>query len=204
MHYLSLASPEVIPMDFSWAAQSWEEGSPMVHHLAGIGRDLAFLRTRRAREGVSSGRNANLRCPLSCTAATHALHQRLMLGRCLSISCWRINGLITLWDCLPTFLLFISTRTRRLFVLLYWPLSERAKNHDRFVLIGVCWQYGRSDFTRPPPPHQRSMLGECLFIDCWRITSLITLWDCLPSCMLFISARCLASAGRLIAGRSMA
>ncbi len=30
-----------------------------------------------------------------------------------------------------------------LFVLLYWPLSMRPRRHDRFVLIGLCWLYGR-------------------------------------------------------------
>ncbi len=43
-----------------------------------------------------------------------------------------------------------GTRTRSPFVLVCWPLSMRLRQHDRFVLIGLCWLYGRSDF--PPPP----------------------------------------------------
>ena len=37
-------------------------------------------------------------------------------------------------------------------MLLYWPLSMRPGQHDRFVLIGLCWLYGRSEFPPPPPP----------------------------------------------------
>ncbi len=38
-----------------------------------------------------------------------------------------------------------------MFVLLYWPLSVRPRQHDRFVLIGLCWLYGRSEFPPSPP-----------------------------------------------------
>ncbi len=41
---------------------------------------------------------------------------------------------------------------RSLFVLLSWPLSMRPRQHDRFVLIGLCWLYGRTEF--PPPPYK--------------------------------------------------
>ena len=34
----------------------------------------------------------------------------------------------------------------------YWPLSMRPRQHDRFVLLGLCWLYGRSEFPPPPPP----------------------------------------------------
>ena len=39
-------------------------------------------------------------------------------------------------------------------MLLCWPLSMRSRHHDRFVLIGLCWLYGRNEF---PPPSRRSM-----------------------------------------------
>ncbi len=35
-------------------------------------------------------------------------------------------------------------------VLLYWSLSMRPRQHGRFVLIGLCWLYGRSAFSPPP------------------------------------------------------
>ncbi len=38
-------------------------------------------------------------------------------------------------------------------MLLCWPLSMRPRHYDRFVLIGLCWLYGRSEFPPPPPPH---------------------------------------------------
>ncbi len=44
-----------------------------------------------------------------------------------------------------------GTTTRSLFVLLFWPLSMRPRQHDRFVLIGLCWLYGRSEFPPPRP-----------------------------------------------------
>ncbi len=28
----------------------------------------------------------------------------------------------------------------------------RPRHYDRFVLIGLCWLYGRSEFPPPPPP----------------------------------------------------
>ncbi len=37
-------------------------------------------------------------------------------------------------------------------MLLSWPLSVRPRHYDRFVLIGLCWLYGRSEFPPPPPP----------------------------------------------------
>ncbi len=36
-------------------------------------------------------------------------------------------------------------------MLLCWPLSMRPRHYDRFVLIGLCWLYGRSEFPPPPP-----------------------------------------------------
>ncbi len=42
-------------------------------------------------------------------------------------------------------------KDQKSFVLLCWPLSMRPRQHDRFVLIGLCWLYGRSDFSPPPP-----------------------------------------------------
>ncbi len=50
-----------------------------------------------------------------------------------------------------------GTRTRNLFVLLCWPLSMRPRRYDRFVLIGLCWLYGRSEFPPPPRPDQGKM-----------------------------------------------
>ncbi len=47
-----------------------------------------------------------------------------------------------------------------MFVLLYWPLLMEPRQHDRFVLIGLCWLYGRSEFPPPPPPpHHRPLLA---------------------------------------------
>ncbi len=40
-----------------------------------------------------------------------------------------------------------------------WPLSMRPRHYDRFVLIGLCWLYGRSEF--PPPPPLMTNLEEC-------------------------------------------
>ncbi len=40
-------------------------------------------------------------------------------------------------------------------VLLYWPLSNRPRHHDKLVLVGLCWLYGRGEVPpppRPPPP----------------------------------------------------
>ncbi len=51
-----------------------------------------------------------------------------------------------------------GTRHPSRFVLLCWPLSKMLRQHDRFVLIGLCWLYGRSEFPTPsvrtsPPVH---------------------------------------------------
>ncbi len=54
-----------------------------------------------------------------------------------------------------------GTTTRSLFVLLYWPLSMRPRQHDRFVLIGLCWLYGRSKF--PPCIESRYNQGVSLY-----------------------------------------
>ncbi len=53
---------------------------------------------------------------------------------------------------------------KSLFVLLYWPLSMRPRQHDRFVLIGLCWLYGRSEFP-PPPPHDDQKIAKRSFVD---------------------------------------
>ncbi len=37
-------------------------------------------------------------------------------------------------------------------VMACWPLSMRPRHYDRFVLIGLCWLYGRSESPPPPPP----------------------------------------------------
>ncbi len=42
-------------------------------------------------------------------------------------------------------------------MLLCWPLSMRPRHYDRFVLIGLCWLYGRSEF--PPPPPKKLVLA---------------------------------------------
>ncbi len=39
------------------------------------------------------------------------------------------------------------------------PLSIRPRQHDRFVLIGLCWLYGRSEF----PPLPRHLHGPYIF-----------------------------------------
>ncbi len=52
-----------------------------------------------------------------------------------------------------------GTRTRNLFVLLCWPLSMRSRQHDRFVLVGVCWLYGSSESPPPPPLCRLSRAG---------------------------------------------
>ncbi len=33
--------------------------------------------------------------------------------------------------------------------------AHQPRKHDRFVLIGLCWLYGRSEFPPPPPPPQQ-------------------------------------------------
>ncbi len=43
----------------------------------------------------------------------------------------------------------VAQGTRSLFVLLCWTLSMRPRQHDRFVLKGLCWLYGRSEFSPP-------------------------------------------------------
>ncbi len=42
---------------------------------------------------------------------------------------------------------------KSLCALLYWPLSMRPQQHDGFVLIGLCWLYGRNEVPPPPPLH---------------------------------------------------
>ncbi len=40
--------------------------------------------------------------------------------------------------------------------------------HDRFVLISLCWLYGRGELPPPPPPHNNFLMlesaGFCMFI----------------------------------------
>ncbi len=40
----------------------------------------------------------------------------------------------------------------------------RPRHYDRFVLIGLCWLYGRSEFPPPPPffPESLSVKGDVL------------------------------------------
>ena len=58
-------------------------------------------------------------------------------------------------------------------VLLYGPLSMRPRQHDRFVLIGLCWLYGRSEFPPRPP-----LWGKCAYVDVARLAS----WHCSLHC----------------------
>ncbi len=69
----------------------------------------------------------------------------------------------------------------------------RARQHDRFVLIGLCWLYGRSEF--PPPPWSILVLS-CILLDCafqlevWLTrTPGIFIGSLAPSCSLIPSAR---------------
>ncbi len=41
-----------------------------------------------------------------------------------------------------------GTRTRSLFGFSWWPMfsANRPRPHNRFVLKGLCWLYGRSEF----------------------------------------------------------
>ncbi len=47
-----------------------------------------------------------------------------------------------------------------------WPLSKRPRQHDKFVLIGICRLYGRNELTPPSPfsslPGGRGRLVRCL------------------------------------------
>ncbi len=48
----------------------------------------------------------------------------------------------------------VSVRMDLLHLAHDWPLSMRPRHYDRFVLIGLCWLHGRSEF---PPPHDLVM-----------------------------------------------
>ena len=40
----------------------------------------------------------------------------------------------------------------------------RSRQHDRFVLIGLCWLYGRSELPPPPPRTLSGGLFRCALL----------------------------------------
>ncbi len=77
---------------------------------------------------------------------------------------------------------------------LAWPSSKRPRHPAKFVLIGLCWLYGRSETPTPPPPppsagHHTSGSGMCVMqmVRGWPAS----LWErCLPAVEAAMKASC--------------
>ncbi len=102
--------------------------------------------------------------PVKCNVALNLrqAQDKTWTGSGCQQMAWSLSGLVVVLMAIKTFRnvsgIFWSEEGQMLFRhiqgshnVLCWPLSMRPRQHDRIVLIGLCWLYGRSEFSPPPP-----------------------------------------------------
>ncbi len=67
----------------------------------------------------------------------------------------------------------------------------RPGHYDRFVLIGLCWLYGRSEFPPPPPPYVEIWLMMVIISSNSRAG--LSVIDCTPAIELEYVQACIAN-----------